>query len=590
MRAACLFLLWCAVALGDTTPVAITRYEIDLSRVSSHLLLVSVEADCPKADCDFQMPVWNALYQVRDFAQFVNHFEATGAGGDRLPHRLLSPSSWRVEATPGERVRLRYQYYADAPGPFGSSASARHLFVNFAQVLLYPVSGRQGPMSVKFGNLSAGWKIALELPQQNGAFQAQNYDALADAPAEISAFRESDFLLAGKRMRVVVDGDPKDYDLELITNTAHRVASAAVEIMRDAPFPSYTFIYHFQRGGRGGMEHANSCAIDASAPCRNCTLAGVTAHEFFHLWNVKRIRPQSLEPIDYTRENITPSLWFSEGVTSTMAAYLQLQAGLLDRVEFLNRLENQITAYEQTAARLTQSAEEASIAAWLERYPFYEKGSRSVSYYLKGELAGYLLDLTIRHDSGNRRGLDDLMRRLNADYAAKGKFFNDTEGLERVASEVAGRNLREFFDAVIRRPAPIEWDRYLGYAGYQLVSTYTSRATLGAETERRGGSSVVVSDIAPGSPGERAGLEEGDRIISLDHRPVRRSLEEELESSPPKPGSRIQLEVERNGRRLTFEGFPEFVRQVGYKIQGIPNASPAQRLLQAAWLRQVSRP
>src|SRR5262249_55841020 len=162
--------------------------------------------------------------------------------------------------------------------------------------------------------------------------------------------------------------------------------------------------------------------------------------------NVKRIRPQSLEPIDYTRENITPSLWFSEGVTSTYGAYIQLQAGLEDGPTFLQRLQDQITRYERVPARLAQSAEESSIAAWLERYPFYQRPSRSISYYLKGELAGYMLDLTIRHHSGNRRNLDDVMRRLNTEYAQKGRYFEDTDALERLASEAAGRDMKDFFD------------------------------------------------------------------------------------------------------------------------------------------------
>lgn len=576
-----LFLLLLASAAAS----AETRYQIDLAQAASHILTVTADAECRTAACDFQMPVWNALYQIRDFAQYVSRFEAVGSSGERLAHRMISPSVWRVDATPGERVRIRYEYFADTPGPFGCSATDRHVFLNFAQILMYPVGGLRQPMSVAFRNKPAGWRIALELAERGGAFQAKNYDELADAPAEISAFEEADFFVAGRRLRVVVDADRQDYDLGRLEDTARRVAATATAIMQDAPFSEYTFLYHFRKGGGGGMEHANSTAIEGPAQCRDCDFAGVTAHEFFHLWNVKRIRPRSLEPIDYTRENITPSLWFSEGVSSTYGNYIQLQAGLEEPVEFLARLQSEITRYERMPARLAQSAEESSIAAWLERYPYYGRPARSISYYLKGELAGYLLDLAIRHASGNRRSLDDVMRGLNSGYAQQGRYFEDTAAIERLASEAAGRDLQEFFDAVIRRPAPIEWNRYLGYAGLRLAASVSARPTLGVETHRSRGSGVVVTEVDPGSAGERAGIEAGDRLLAVNHRPVARSIEEELEARLRQPGDRLTIEVERAGRKLTRVVAPDFVQRTAYRIEIAPNASLDQRAIRDAWLR-----
>ncbi|HYM09288.1 MAG TPA: PDZ domain-containing protein [Bryobacterales bacterium] len=571
--------------LGSPAAFAETRYEIDLAKTALHTLAVTVEADCRAANCDFQMPVWNALYQIRDFAQYVSRFEAAGSNGERLAHRMISPSVWRVEAAPGERVRLRYEYFADEPGPFGCSATERHVFLNFAQILLYPAGGLREPMSVAFRNKPAGWRIALELAERDGAFQAKNYDELVDAPAELSAFDEADFFVAGKRLRLVVDGDRQDYDLGRMEDTARRVAAAAIAIMQDKPFSDYAFIYHFRKGGGGGMEHANSAAIDAPAQCRDCDLSGVTAHEFFHLWNVKRIRPRSLEPIDYTRENVTPSLWFSEGVTSAYGNYIQLQAGLEEPGEFLSRLQSQITRYERMPARLAQSAEESSIAAWLERYPYYGRPARSISYYLKGELAGYLLDLAIRHASGNRRSLDDVMRGLNSAYARQGRYFEDTAAIERLASEAAGRDLKEFFDAVIRRPAPIDWNRYLGYAGLRLAASVTSRPELGVDVRRLRGSGVVVTGVAPGSAGERAGIDLGDRLLALNHRPVGRWVEEELEAPVRQPGDRVTLEVERAGRKLSLTAVPDFVQRTEYRIQVMPDASVEEKAIREAWLR-----
>jgi predicted metalloprotease with PDZ domain len=557
-----------------------TRYEIDLSQAASRTLLVTIDTTCRTANCEFQMPVWNAIYQIRDFAQYVTGFEATA------PHRPVTPSRWRLEAKAGQRVRVQYRYWADNPGPFGAAASADHVFLNFAQVLVYPVDRLREPMAVSFRHVPPAWKIALELPERDGAFHARNYDELVDAPAELSAFAETQFPIGGRRVRLVVHGDPGDYDLRLLESTTRRIAQTATDIMQDVPFPSYTFLYHFRPGGGGGMEHANSTAIEARAPCRDCNLASITAHEFFHLWNVKRIRPQSLEPIDYTRENITPSLWFAEGVSNTYASYIQLQAGLLEPADFLAGLGGDITRHEQIPARLTQSAEDSSIAAWLERYPAYRRPSRSISYYLKGELIGYLLDLAIRRHSGARRSLDDVLRRLNTEYAQKGRFFEDTAALERLCSEAAGRDLRDVFDRLVRQPAPVEWDAYLGYAGYRLRAETTQVPSLGVETSRVPGGGVLVNFVEPDGPAQKSGLRVGDRILAVHGRPVERSLDGALQMLDLQPGASVTIETDRRGQRRTASIRPDFSPRVTYRIEDRPEISDLERAVRNGWLRR----
>ncbi len=580
-----LAILLLCLSSAYTPAFAEVRYEIDVRRASVHSLAVTVEAECPRAECDFQMPVWNALYRIRDFSQYVSHFEAHRASGAALPVRLVNPSLWRVTAPPGERVKLRYQYLADAPGPFGSSATGQHVFLNPAQLLVYPVGQLAEPVSLAFHNVPSKWRLAIELPEQQGVFRARNYNELADAPVEIGAFTERQVQVAGKRLRIVVDADPEDYDIEVVQDLVRRIGNAAVTLMQDVPFESYTFFYHFRAGGGGGMEHANSTAIDARAPCHgDCNVASVTAHEFFHLWNVRRIRPQSLEPVDYTRENLTPSLWFSEGVTSTYGSYLLLQSGLDSVDTFLEHLQDQITQYERLPARLTQSAEESSLSAWLERYPSYLRPERSVSYYLKGELIGYLLDLVIRHESGNLRSLDDVMRRLNTEYAKRGKPFEETAALERLASEAAGHSLKDFFDRLVRRPEPVDWDHFLGYAGYRLKTVVTSLPTLAVRTGRAPEYGIVV-DVDPDGPGERAGLETGDRIATVNGKALRDSLEDALQDARLQPGASVTLQVERRGRRRTVTATPDFVRQSAYQIEEKPHASNLERRLRQSWLR-----
>ncbi len=243
---------------------------------------------------------------------------------------------------------------------------------------------------------------------------------------EIGTFHEFDFNQGAGHYRVIVDGDAADYDMQKIVTTVRGIVAAETAWMDDRPPDRYLLLYHFVRGLGGiAMEHADSTAIDVSAggPAQDPqSLADLTAHEFFHLWNVKRIRPQSLEPTDYTRENYTTNLWFIEGVTTTVADYARLAAGLLDQSRFLSGLALQIKQLEQRPAHLTQSAEESSLDTWLEKYEYYRQPERSVSYYNKGYLLGVLLDLEIRDASNDAASLQDLFQWLNQNYARKGRF------------------------------------------------------------------------------------------------------------------------------------------------------------------------
>ena len=196
------------------------------------------------------------------------------------------------------------------------------------------------------------------------------------------------------------------------------------------------------------MEYRNGTLIFGPAKCADCSLSNLTAHEFFHLWNAKRLRPASLEPLDHARPMPSPSLWFVEGVTSTFAEFIRLRSGAATGDEFLSRLGKRISRYRARPARLEQSAEQGSVEAWLEGYPEYGSPQRSVSYYLRGELIGYLLDLSIRRRTKNRRSLDDVLRLLNERYAVKGRFYDDTDAIEQAVSAVAGSDM----SAVVAAP------------------------------------------------------------------------------------------------------------------------------------------
>ncbi len=267
-------------------------------------------------------------------------------------------------------------------------------------------------------------------------FVAPNYDALVDAPVEIGQFDEWTFAgggqAAGRTIRVVYHGESTNHNA--LTLILSQIVNYETALMGGAPFSEYTFFLHVGPNyGGGGMEHANCTAISVDSFAQ---LANVSAHEFFHLWNVKRIRPQTLEPVDYTREMYTRALWFAEGVTSTYAAYTLVRTGLWSHAQFLADLGKQINELESRPARAWQSAEESSLDTWLDKYSLYNRPEFSISYYNKGQLLGVALDILIRDATDNRASLDDVMRRMNREYAERGRYYDDSAGVERAVEEV----------------------------------------------------------------------------------------------------------------------------------------------------------
>lgn len=310
---------------------------------------------------------------------------------------------------------------------------------------------------------------------------ARNYDALVDAPIEIGKFDEVDFAEGGGKYHVVIHTAPGDVNAQEIAETVHKIVRAEVEWMQDRPFSEYSFLYHMPRvPAGGGMEHANSTAIDFTVGRLTenpLSFASVTAHEFFHLWNVKRIRPQSLEPIDYSKEQNSRALWFSEGVTSTVSEWMLVRAGLLDENGFLARLARQIGELDHRPAAITQSVEESSLDAWLEKYPYYNTPGRSINYYNKGQILGVLLDLEMREHSKGKKCLRDLFQYMNANYAKQGRYFPDSQGVETSAEAVAGGDFGPFFEKYVAGTAQIPYNDFFKSVGLQLVRYKTHAAS-----------------------------------------------------------------------------------------------------------------
>ncbi|MGH9817129.1 MAG: M61 family metallopeptidase, partial [Candidatus Acidiferrales bacterium] len=448
---------WCfALAL----PAAATiEYRVSVAEPSKHILRVTMTIPRVKESVDVQMPAWNGLYQIRDFASRVMEVKAHDGDGKPLAVAKRDTMTWQISG--GESAVVSYRVFWDDPGPFATQLDSEHAFLNLAMVLFYVPDRRDEETRVTFSDLPAGWEVAVALEPggQAAAFRAAGYDALVDAPVEIGKFERFRFTVGRARIRVVVHGT--SWRRETLEAKLKRIVEYQVKLMEDAPFKEFLFIYHFDSGG-GGMEHANSTAIFTAG---DANVEGISAHEFFHLWNVKRIRPNTLEPVDYTRVNITRALWFAEGVTNTYEAYTLLRTGMRSAQDFYAGLAGEITQLEARPASRWKSAEEASLDAWLEDNRVYRRPELSISYYNKGEILGVLLDILIRDATDNRKSLDHVMRYLNTEYAQRGRYYEDSEGIRAAMERIAAVSFADFFARYVAGAEPLPYEDTLRRAG-----------------------------------------------------------------------------------------------------------------------------
>jgi predicted metalloprotease with PDZ domain len=585
-RAFCLATLFLSIRAAIAAPSEIA-YNISLASPEQHLIEVQMILPAGSADRELQLPVWNALYQVRDFAQYINWIRAKDRAGKPLPLDEINDSRWHLgDAANGAIVE--YQIHTDSPGPFGAQLNPHHAFLNLAQILIYEVDARNAPLTLHFSHVPSDWHIATPLKSSADGFAADNYDRLVDSPIEMGTFQESEFDEAGGHFRVIIDADPADYDMQNIVAHLHKIVAGAISWMNDRPFDTYTFLYHFPRGpGGGGMEHAYSTAIELSASSIKDSLYAldaVTSHEFFHLWNVKRIRPKTLEPVDYTKENFTRALWFSEGVTSTAEQTIQLRAGLTNEEQYLGEIAEQITELERRPAHLTQSAEDSSMDAWLEGYGYYRRPDRSISYYNKGELLGMMLDLAIRDSSHGRASLRELLQWMNDNYAKKGRYFEDSKGVLEAADAVTHADLSSFFARYVSGTDEIPWNDFLRSVGLRVEAINATVADPGFIASRNFDGPMLVTSVSAGSEAEHAGLQAGDTIVELQGKPGGQESREEMQRLTPGDTLTVKVRSRRSGEHeLKWKVGSR--QEISYQVKDLDQVTSEQRARRAAWLK-----
>ena len=597
------------LAAAQTTPVDIT-FTVAMPRPHTHLFEVDIAikrtARGPQEE-RLVMPVWTpGSYLVREFARHVQDFAVADAAGQPLKWEKTNKDTWRVVTNGAREWHATYRVYANELSVRTSELNSGHAFWNNANLLMYLDGFLKSPSTVRVLAPDV-WKVATGLPAvpgQKNTFRAENFDILYDSPFEASNFKTLVFNVKGVPHRIVIDGEG-NYNPERMRLDVQKIVETQVDLMGEIPYRDYTFILHLRSNAGGGLEHLNSTALGyprfgfrirtgeratSAAPNASETperdyrgFLSLVAHEFFHLWNVKRIRPDALGPFDYTQENYTKVLWVAEGITDYYADLSLRRAGLITESDFLSATARAIQQLQNTPGRLEQTVEESSYDSWIKYYRQDENSINSqVSYYDKGALLGLLLDLEIRKRSKGTKSLDDVMHYLYAEFFKKNRNYGPAD-FQKACELMAGSSLDEFFNKYVHGTAELDYNGALEAAGLRLdTSADTGIVYFGADVTQDN-DRLIVRRVYAGSPAYEQGLNAGDQIVAMDNMRVTRDFFN-ARMAEKKVGDLISLTIFRFDDLSTLFIKLSDRRDGTYRIVPLPNATEAQKRIYRSWL------
>ena len=575
-------------------------YALGMARPHNHLFEVTVTIDgWSEPRLDLVLPSWTpGSYMVREYARHVQEF-AVEADGHPARWEKTAKDAWRVETPVAGKVRVTYRVYAHDLTVRTCHLDGSHGFLNGGAVFMFVPGRTSDPVTLEV-TVPFKWQVATGLEPQGGGngifrFRARDYDELVDCPIECGTHRLLSFEVDDLPHRIALWGRGNEDETRLVEDT-RAIVRAQREFFGGLPYKHYTFIHHLA-AGRGGLEHRNSSVflVDRFGFRPRASyerFLELVSHEFFHVWNVKRIRPKPLGPFDYRRENHTKQLWSMEGVTCYYEKRFLLAAGLYAKERFLQRLAEEMGQLAAQPGRALQSLESASFDAWIKFYrPDENTGNSSVSYYLKGGLVAMLLDLRIRAATERKKSLDDVVRHLAHQATLDDAGFPEPDGYLAAVETVAGGHggmFRKFFERYVAGTDELDYDAELRAAGLAVTwkrggSEDDARGGwLGAST-RAEGHRAIVSAVRADGPASAAGLYAGDELIAIDgQRADDGRLAPRL--AERSPGQTVKLSVFRRDEMLEIPLTLGELPAESASIAPIAGATPAQSALREAWL------
>ncbi|MFB9843677.1 M61 family metallopeptidase [Mucilaginibacter ginsenosidivorans] len=537
-----------------------------------------------------KMPVWTpGSYLVREYSKNVESFTAE-VKGKAVAAEKIRKNAWRINTENVSAVKVRYRVYSFELSVRTSFIDAAHAFLSNAGIFIYPDGMLHHPSTIHIVPYKGWTKVSTSLDKVNGdpfTLYSPDYDILFDSPIEVGNQDVFGFKVGNTEYEVAMCG-AGNYDKDKLTRDMPKIIEHEAAIYGENPNKRYVFIVHNTSRGGGGLEHLSSTVLGASRE-NYATERGyqgflsLVAHEHFHLWNVKRLRPIVLGPFDYDNENYTTDLWIAEGFTAYYQDIIIRRTNLYPVENYLGVLAADINYVANQPGNKIQTLAEASYDAWIKYYrPNENSPNTNISYYNKGSIMALMFDLEIINDTKGKYSLDDVMHYMyHTYYKTLKRGYTDKEFKQGV-EKFAGKNLDEFYRKYVYGLEDIDFDKYLGYAGYHLTDEFagTNEPSLGIVTQTPNGR-IFVSTVMRNSSAWVDGINVGDEIVAVDSAKV---TDVNAILNGKKVGDKINISVLRDGLPLTLPVTLLKRTQVKYKIDSVERPSEQQMLVRKKWL------
>jgi len=605
-------------------------YRIGLQ--DAHAQMVSIHIDFPAAGIErleVLLPAWRpGRYEILDMVGGVRDVRASDPHGESLSIKKTAKATWVIAPNGADVVHLGYRIYANSIGDRTRHADSTHAFLSGCSVFMYSPSMRNAPVRVHIDHAPEGWEVATGLRTLgNGDLFAANYDVLVDSPLEIGLHDRYEFRVADTDYEIVIWPPGIELDSGRLERDFTKIIEAQAAVFGEVPCSRYVFLTHVGVGG-GGTEHLNSTIMQTSASALEASFSnddpykgflGLVAHEFFHTWNVKQLRPAGLHPYDYERENYTDLLWVAEGGTSYYGRLSLVRAGLMKEKSYIDSIGRAVNSERTLPGARVQSLAASSFDAWTK----FNKRSADdvnseVSFYSKGALACLLLDLEVRRRTENRASLDTVMRDMYERFPLGGPGYT-TDDLVATLDRHSSSSFRRFFDDCIEGTQALDLEAALMTAGLELwfkpgekpgekpdeepeaeaggeaesvseedtkspssSQKVTLKASLGLRLRSAGGGAIVQSVFSDG-PAYKAGILAGDEILTLNRRRLRSGrLDKRLERM--QPGDLVTLHLLRRDELLEIEVFLAGKPDGSWSVKRVDEPTDSQKAVYADWL------
>ena len=537
-------------------------YELNFDQPNSHLMIVTMTASGVDAKTvDFAIPAWRpGRYAIQNYSRLIQEFSAVDQNKNKLNFKKVDKDTWRVTTNGATTVSVSYKFFAYILDAGSTWYNEEEIYFNGVNLFMYIPEYKHLPVNLTI-NSPENWTIATGLTKTgNKTFSAPNYDDFADCPTIISPTVKHEMVTVnGTNIHVWVQGET-NADLKTFAADIEKMAKVQFEFWGYVPFKEYHFLFHFfDKPFSHGVEHKNSTSIcvgplkDMPNPQDFSRIHGVTSHELFHAWNIKTLFPDKIGPtFDYTKENYTDLLYFSEGFTSYYGDYLLIKAGLLTEEKYFASQAKDMRSYELTPGNSIQTLAESSQDAWLTGYGYDGSRNKLVNFYGKGELLGLLLDLEIRAATSNKKTFGDVMRSLYNDFAKKNKGFT-TEDFVKALNSVSGKDMSGLINDYVYTIKPFDFKSAFAKNGFTLTTEPDNNSIEFATgmSLRKSDNKWMVSNVIPGSAAYKAGVDMGDFILGFNDKGLPDSDQEKWFTDLKNPET-IKVSGIRRGKSITF--------------------------------------